>query len=127
MSRSFIITDLKNSYERVIALEPLAPNASTDTAKKYAKKLKKINQYISKIVEHVQGVIEGSGGDGGDIIRQEVAEGAYQKKVFLTLTTRVLLDSESDRSRTSTDTDMNDDLAPTAQMARTVHKFTGLL
>ena len=84
MSRSFI-TSLKGSYERVITLEPLSPSASLSTAKKYAKTLKKVNQYISKMVEHVQGVVEGSGGDGGDIVRQEVgngSEGAYQKKGF---------------------------------------------
>jgi hypothetical protein len=121
MSRSFI-TGLKDSHERVIALEPLSPSATPRTARKYAKTVKKVNIYISKMAEHVQGVIEGSGGDGGDIVRQEVdgSEGVYRKKVVLTLTTRVFSVSESDRSRTSTDN--SDGPATAAQMVRTVHK-----
>jgi hypothetical protein len=101
MSRSFI-THLQDVHERITDLEPLPPSATPRKAAKYAKNLKKISLYVGHMTEHIQGLVEGSGGVGGEVVRQEVGSHDMNRTRFLTsklhhkLTKRTVPSSDSD-------------------------------
>jgi hypothetical protein len=106
MSRSFI-NRLQDVHERITDLEPLSPSATPRKAAKYAKDLKKISSYVGHMTEHIHGLVAGSGGAGGEVVRQEVGSHDMNRTRFLTsklhhkLTKRTVPSSDSDRDSES--------------------------
>jgi hypothetical protein len=112
-----VIDSLKNAHEYIVSLEPLHRNASPDTVQEFTKTIKKVHQYIGHITEYYQGLVEASGGDGGDAVRQAVSTGDLSRTHFLAsilhdeLTRRIvpITDSEDDlegeRSNSARDKD----------------------